>query len=141
MHRSSRRNRALVAVLMMVGGTTACTGTSSSPGNGAPLLGRWGGEHIGLMLNESSGVVEYDCAHGGIIGPLVPSAGRIDATGVHVPEHGGPMRVGEIPDSLPARYAGRVSGDRLTLQVIVGADTLGPFALRRGAEARVFKCL
>jgi hypothetical protein len=58
-----------------------------------------------------------------------------------VREHGGPIRVGEVPDSLPARYAGHVRGDRMTLRVLVGADTLGPFELRRGAEPQLFKCL
>jgi hypothetical protein len=58
-----------------------------------------------------------------------------------VREHGGPVRVGEVPDSVPARYVGRVDGDRMTLRVLVGRDTLGPFELRRGAEPQLFKCL
>jgi hypothetical protein len=53
------------------------------------------------------------------------------------------MREGERPDSMPARFVGRVAGDRMTLRVYVGTrpDTLGPFDLRRGSEARVIKCL
>lgn len=138
MHRSTR---SCCAILAALGAAAGCTGASSSPNDGTPLLGAWGGEHIGLVLSETGGRVEYDCAHGGIAGPLTPSAGYVEATGVHVPEHGGPVREGERPDSLAARYVGRVRGDRLTLRVIVGADTLGPFELRRGAEARVLKCL
>jgi hypothetical protein len=42
---------------------------------------------------------------------------------------------------VPARYAGHVRGDRMTLRVLVGADTLGPFELRRDAEPQLFKCL
>ena len=41
-----------------------CVGTDpSTPGNGTPLVGRWGGEHIALVLTDSVGSVEYDCAH------------------------------------------------------------------------------
>ena len=112
-----------------------------APAAGAALRGQWGGEHIALTLGDAGGRVEYDCAHGGIAGPVRPVAGRFETTGVHVREHGGPIREGERPDSLPARYLGRVRGDRLTLRVVVGADTLGPFDLRRGAAPRLVKCL
>jgi hypothetical protein len=108
----------------------------------APLTGRWGGDHVLLILTPAGGEVEYDCAHGGISEPLRPDRdGRIAAEGVHVREHGGPMREGERPDSVPARYLARVQGDRLTLRVTTGTDTLGPFALQRDVEARLFKCL
>jgi hypothetical protein len=71
------------------------------------------------------------------------SRGEFEAIGVHVREHGGPVREGERPDSIPARYVGRVTGDRMTLRVYAGSrpDTLGPFELRRGGEPRLFKCL
>lgn len=119
-----------------------CAPAGPSPADGeAPLTGRWGGEHVALTLSDQGGTVEYDCAHGGISEPVRSAAGRFAAAGVHVREHGGPVRVDERPDSLPARYVGTVSGDRLTLQVVVGPDTLGPFALRRGAEPRLYKCL
>jgi hypothetical protein len=122
--------------------TLACTAVGSSPSEGAPVLGRWGGPHAALTLTDSGGTIEYDCAHGGFGAPVrLDRAGRFEIAGVHVREHGGPIRVGEVPDSLPARYAGRVRGDRMTLRVLVSADTLGPFELRRGAEPQLFKCL
>jgi hypothetical protein len=58
-----------------------------------------------------------------------------------VREHGGPERVGEVPDSEPARYLGRVTGDHMVLQVLVGSDTLGPFTLQRGTAPQLFRCL
>lgn len=116
--------------------------TAVGPRSGAPLTGRWGGTHVALTLTDSGGSIEYDCAHGGLGAPVRPDdAGRFEIDGVHVREHGGPVRIGEVPDSLPARYAGRVSGDRMTLRVFIGRDTLGPFELRRDAEPRLFKCL
>ena len=111
---------------------------------GTLVTGRWGGDHVALELTPAGGTVEYDCAHGGLTQPVRPGArGEFEATGVHIREHGGPIREGERPDSAPARYVGRVTGDRMTLRVFAGSrpDTLGPFDLRRGGEARVFKCL
>jgi hypothetical protein len=117
-----------------------CTSVGSPPS--APVTGRWGGTHVALTLSESGGTIEYDCAHGGIRAPLRPGQdGRFEVDGVHVREHGGPVRVGEVPDSVAARYTGRIAGERMTLRVLVGSDTLGPFELRRGAEPRLFKCL
>jgi hypothetical protein len=120
------------------GCTTA--GAPSSPG--VPVTGPWGGAHAGLTLTETGGAISYDCAHGGLNAPVVPdAAGSFAVAGVHVREHGGPIRVGEVPDSLPARYVGRVSRDRMTLRVLVGADTLGPFELRLGATPQLVRCL
>ena len=71
------------------------------------------------------------------------SSGRCapTAAGVHVREHGGPIRDGEPVDSAAALYAGSVEGDRLTLRVFVGPDSLGPFLLRRDGVPRLYKCL
>ena len=135
------RNATLPLVIAIVA-TLHCTTVGPSPGEGAPVIGRWGGAHAALTLTDSGGTIEYDCAHGGLDAPVrLDRAGRFEIAGVHVREHGGPIRVGEVPDSLPARYAGHVRGDRMTLRVLVGRDTLGPFELRRGAEPQLFKCL
>jgi hypothetical protein len=42
---------------------------------------------------------------------------------------------------VPATYLGSVVGDRMTLRVVAGADTLGPFALKQNGTPRLFKCL
>jgi hypothetical protein len=119
-----------------------CTLSGPSPNDGAPVTGAWGTTHAALTLTDTGGSIEYDCASGVLRSPVRPDAvGRFAVDGVHVRGHGGPVRIGEVPDSLPARYVGRVSGDRMTLRVLVGADTLGPFELRRGAEPRLFRCL
>lgn len=118
-----------------------CTAVPSTSRDESPLSGHWGGEHVALIFTDSGATLEYDCAHGGIAEPVHPAGGRFAVNGFHVREHGGPMREGEIPDTVPARYLGVARGDNLTLRVIVGPDTLGPFELRRGVEARVYKCL
>jgi hypothetical protein len=139
MTRSAAR-RALFPLLA----ATALTSCSSGPTFVAdvPLVGAWGGRSIALTLSTSGGTVEYDCAHGRIDEALRPDAGgTLRATGVHVREHGGPTRDGEVEVALPAVYVGTVDGDLVTLRVLVGSDTLGPFSARRGSTPQLFKCL
>ncbi len=135
--------RYLMVPALSLAGLAACTiGAGPSAANGTPLSGEWGGVHAGLSLTAGGGAISYDCAHGGLSASVVPDrAGRFDVPGVHVREHGGPVRIDEVPDSLPARYLGQVDGDRMTLRVLVGADTLGPFDLQRGVAPLLFRCL
>jgi hypothetical protein len=131
-----------LALALIASGSYGCA-TSGAPSNeGVPVTGLWGGVHAGLTLTETGGTISYDCAHGGLNAPVVPNgSGTFDVAGVHVPEHGGPIRVGEVPDSLPARYVGQVTRDRIKLRVLVGADTLGPFDLQLGVSPQLFRCL
>jgi hypothetical protein len=136
------RHAVVLLALGVAGAIVGCALPGSTPSDGVPVTGAWGGAHASLTLNDTEGSIEYDCAHGALRSPVrLDAEGRFAVGGVHVREHGGPVRIGEVPDSLPARYLGRVSGDRMTLRVLVGTDTLGPFELRRGAEPRLFKCL
>ena len=133
---------AVLCIALALAGCAPAATSDNRPGDA--LTGMWGGEHVRLELNATGGAVEYDCAHGGLTEPARPGPrGDFEARGVHVREHGGPIREGERPDSMPARFVGRVDGDRMTLRVFAGTrpDTLGPFELRRGSDARVFKCL
>ncbi len=117
-------------------------GCQSLPAGSAPGNGRWSGPHVSLELGAAGGTIEYDCAHGAI-GPLVTGAGgAFVAQGTHTPEHGGPVRADEVPPVLMTRYSGKVRGDRMTLMGRVdNGMLLGPFELRRGAEAMLTRCL
>jgi hypothetical protein len=127
-----------VGLVMVCGCTMGGALSSEQPA----LVGDWGGVHAGLTLAANGGAISYDCAHGGLGAPVRPDrGGRFEVAGVHVREHGGPMRVGEAPDSVPARYLGQVDGDRMVLRVLVGSDTLGPFVLQRGVPPHLFRCL
>jgi hypothetical protein len=137
-----RTMKRLSLVLGIAGAAVGCSLSGPSPSDGVPVTGAWGATHAALTLTDTGGTIEYDCAGGVLRSPVRPdAAGRFAVDGVHVRGHGGPVRIGEVPDSLPARYVGRVNGDRMTLRVLVGADTLGPFELQRGAEPRLFRCL
>lgn len=117
-------------------------GCVSTPPAGVPLTGQWGGRHIGLVLEQSGGRIEYDCASG-TIGPVVPDArAQFTATGMHTPGWGGPEIVGQVRPTHRVRYTGSVRGERMTLHGRVeNGVLLGPFTLRRGAEPGIFRCL
>ena len=108
------------------------------------LIGKWGGEHIGMVVSDSSATLEYDCAHGTIDEPIIPDAeGKFEVSGVHVFEHGGPIRIDEIPDEHPALYKGHIAGKEMTLiLVITDTDTvIDTFSLTRGIDPLIYKCL
>jgi uncharacterized protein YceK len=108
------------------------------------LKGKWGGEHIGMVVSDSSATLDYDCAHGTIDEPIIPDdKGTFEVTGVHVFEHGGPIRIDEIPDEHPALYKGHIAGKEMTLiLVITDTDTvIDTFLLTRGVDPMIYKCL
>jgi hypothetical protein len=112
--------------------------------SGDPLTGAWGGQHVALELTREGGTLEYDCAAGTISEPVRPDAsGHFSVHGMHRPEHGGPERVGEEAQLLPAEYDGSVSGRRMILSVHIPSSdlVLGPFTLERGAAPVLTRCL
>ncbi len=129
------------AVALLACGLCACA-TPSAPAR--PIVGQWGGQHVGLVLTETGGQLDYDCAAGSIDGPLVgDSSGRFTAAGTHTPGTGGPAQVGVIPPSYPPRYTRSIRGDTMILTVDVAAigARIGPYPLRRGAEPVLMRCL
>ena len=119
---------------------TACL----DPGVPTLVTGDWGGPHLGLVATISGATLEYDCAEGRIAGPIRPDdGGRFLVTGEHFPGHGGPIRIGDPVERLPASYLGTVRGNTMTVTVTLtdSNQTLGTFTLVRGASPHVFKCL
>ena len=108
------------------------------------LTGTWGGEHISMTVMDSGITLEYDCAHGTIDEPINPDEqGRFEVTGIHIIEHGGPVRSDEIPDKHPALYKGKIEENVMTLTVIL-TDTetvIGEFTLTHGDYPQIYKCL
>ena len=127
----------LLMVMIFYGG---CTSSISQ----IDLTGVWGGKHIGIVVSDSSTTLEYDCAHGTIDEPIIPDdEGRFEVSGVHVFEHGGPIRIDEIPDEHPALYKGHIVGKEMTLiLVITDTDTvIDTFSLSSGVDPLIYKCL
>jgi hypothetical protein len=108
------------------------------------LTGMWGGNDVALTVADAGSHLEFDCAHGDIPGMLTVTTGNeFNVTGTYVREHGGPIRVGAVPDSHPADYLGIVTATTMALTVRL-ADTnevIGAFTLVRGSAGRVVKCL
>ena len=108
------------------------------------LTGTWGGDHIGMTVLDSSITLEYDCARGTIDDLIKPDEqGTFEVTGIHIIEHGGPVRSDEIPDKHPALYKGQIEENVMTLTVIL-TDTetvIGEFTLTHGDYPKIYKCL
>ena len=107
------------------------------------LTGDWGGDHVGLVVEDGRTTIEFDCATGRAYPILIDALGTFSVQGYYTPGHGGPARDGEELPEYIARYAGHIDGKVLTLWVQVPALSLwlGPYDLIRGSSPRVFKCL
>jgi hypothetical protein len=127
--------------VLVASSLVACTGPH------APTelpVGQWGGEHVSLTVSTTGASLEFDCAHGTVDEtPLVESQGQFNLRGFYVREHGGPIREGELEDSHPALYFGRLQGSRVTLSIRLTADgmKIGPYEAHLGQQPRLFKCL
>lgn len=102
----------------------------------------WGGPHVRLVLTSGGAEIEFDCAHGEIKEPLKrDEQGRFNVAGTFVRE-GGPVRSDESSAVRPARYSGRVEGDKMTLTVTLtdSNEKLDEFSLTRGSDGRLWKC-
>lgn len=125
--------RVLVVIFMI-----SCAGATSMQ---RISTGVWGGDHVRLEVGSKSASIEYDCAHGAIEGPLTVDAnGRFNLRGTHTPERGGPVRSDETPRSLPATFAGSISGDKMTLTLKLKDTEDETFTLEKGKEGNLFKC-
>jgi hypothetical protein len=123
--------------------TSACSGFIYGP-NGIIAIGSWGGLHVVLVLEESGGALEYDCAHGTIEpGWTLTDDGAFSGVGEHVIEHGGPVKEGELLPARPAAYEGTIDDDfmQLTVTLTDSAQVVGSFDLRRDADGQIVRCL
>jgi hypothetical protein len=105
--------------------------------------GVWGGQHIRAEVTDKGVVIEFDCAHGSIDGPItLDGRGSFDVKGKFASEHGGPTRRNERDNSRAIRYVGRVSNKELTLTLsdLNTKEDLDSFTLTLGSEGRLMKC-
>jgi len=129
-------------VVGIVFSSVSCGGPASP--STTLLSGVWGGDHVSLTITASASHAEFECAHGD-----TPSAFFADdrhafkVSGTFVREHGGPIQIGEVPDSHPALYFGTAAGDAmaLTVQLSDSNTVIGTFTLTRGTPGRIVKCL
>jgi hypothetical protein len=138
MRSSNGLRRARFGVLPALVVASACAGGAT--GLDGPVHGEWGGEGVSLVIAESGGFVEFDCAHGRF-GAILHEETRFTASGTWARE-GGPVFGDGFP-SLPAVYEGTSFGRRLVFTVHVQGERhpFGPFIVLRGEEPLLRKCL
>jgi hypothetical protein len=97
----------------------------------------------GTQAFEAAGAeVEFDCAHGKLGRLALDAGGGFDVAGTFTRERGGPVRSDEEAEELPARYSGKVEGEKMTLRVVAeGVGETLNFTLTRGNAGRLRKCL
>ncbi len=66
---ATRAGQLLAAWLLLFSGSES-HGMSRPRHGQEPLLGSWGGRHVGLIAGPSGAKLEYDCASGEIEGPI-----------------------------------------------------------------------
>jgi hypothetical protein len=134
------RMRGLLAPLAVCWVLAGCSGTPLGVSTGEVF----GGEGIRLVVTDAGAELEFDCADGRIEEPLSPgSDGSFEANGTFTFGQGGPIHEDDPPRSEPARYNGVLDGDRLTIgAALLESDmVIGPYALRRGDEGVIRRCL
>ena len=106
--------------------------------------GAWGANGIALDVNETGATIEYDCATGAITEKLtIDGDGNFSAAGTHTRLAPGPIRVGHEPQAQSAHYTGKISGETMTLKIVLdeGGALVGEYALEKGKTPRLHRCL
>jgi hypothetical protein len=134
-------NRAFVILLALSGVWLQAAVNHAEADANTVAVGTWGGEHVILEVSKKGAEVEFDCAHGQITQPMVlDKQGNFDVSGTFTPEHGGPVRKDETSSSVPARYAGHIDGDTMSLTVTLEKENVGTFTLTHGSHPILRKC-
>ena len=132
----------LLAILFLQ--ALACSGVPVRRTGGERVpAGTWGGDHVELTVTASGAHLEFDCASGDIAQPLTTDdSGSLDVEGVFARERPGPIRVGEEPARVRARYSGRLTKTTLTFDVTLvdSKEDAGRFTVALGEAARIRKC-
>ena len=137
----------LPLILVIFAQSSSCRGNKmdnlSANKDDTVMTGEWGGEHIGMQVNEDGADIEYDCANGRINQRItLDKNGKFELTGTYTIERGGPVREDKPQPTYSARYAGIVKDKTMTLTVtlIDNKKDVGTFTLTHAARARVMKC-
>jgi hypothetical protein len=103
------------------------------------VVGTWGGDNAGLIVNDTDVHVHIGCTLGDAVGPIHPDAnGRFEATGTYNVD-AYPVSRGIIH---PAQFTGQITGLMMTLTVSLTdtARVLGPVTLIYGKEPKMGPC-
>jgi hypothetical protein len=131
----------ITGLALALGHAWSCSGGPSTDLDRVPV-GVWGGAHLELTVTDLGGTSEFDCAHGTLDSALaVDGEGRFDVPGTLVRE-GGPEHEGTPRPRQIVRYAGKMDGRAIELDVFSATgEPIGSFRVEHGRPATLWKCL
>jgi len=103
------------------------------------VVGTWGGDNAGLIVNDTDVHVHIGCTLGDAAGPIHTDAdGKFEATGTYNVD-AYPVNRGVLH---PATFSGQIVGQTMTLTVSLTdtAKVLGPVTLIYGKEPKMGPC-
>ena len=103
----------------------------------------WGTTDIILRVEKEAVKIEYVCAEGEINEQLkVDEQGNFTANGVHIRHKPGPIREGVAPNRQPAKYQGKISGNKMSIRITFAesGEEIGNYTLERGKTPRMQRC-
>lgn len=137
---SAIRSAALRVLVLLVG--TAMLGCASEPTGPLDRIpdGNWGGDRIGLFVDQSGVTFVFDCSGGRVDQPIVLDAGgNFDVLGTY---SGGGNTQNADHSPHPARYAGHATRTHVdvTRTVLDQSDPGVSFSAFLGASPMVVAC-
>ena len=126
-----------IPVALSIFAVLACSAATSA--RITEVVGTWGGDNAGLIVNDTDVHVHIGCTLGDAVGPIHPNAdGRFEATGTY--------NVDAYPVNRgidhPAQFTGQITGQTMALTVTLTdtARVLGPVTLIYGKEPKMGPC-
>jgi hypothetical protein len=126
-----------IPVALSIFAALACSAATST--RITEVVGTWGGDNAGLIVNDTDVHVHIGCTLGDAVGPIHPDAdGRFEVTGTY--------NVDAYPVNRgidhPARFTGQITGQAMALTVTLTdtARVLGPVTLIYGKEPKMGPC-
>ena len=105
--------------------------------------GSWGGDGIGLIIEKDNVKIGYDCAEGEIKQKFtVNEHGDFSMKGIYIKRYPGAVRVKFPPKRQTALYEGKISGNKMTLKVMLTEtkEILKEVILERGKTPGTRRC-
>lgn len=112
------------------------------PGPSA-LMGRWGGEHVILIVDAKGARLSLDCGAGHFTLPdQIDRNGDFDSQGSLELYASGPTQTTKPVPIASATYKGHLENDRLTLEVISASPLMRRhYVLVRNQRTKLVRCL
>jgi hypothetical protein len=130
-----------VHLLAVCAVAVACAAPFSAPDTNLKA-GRWGGQHVAMVVAAERTEIEFDCGQASVDGAIaLDRDGAFAVAGTFLQERPGPTRP-DGPPRRPMRLTGDVKDDSMNIRVTLTDQTedLGSFTLAFGADARLVKC-